>query len=49
MEPLNGRAEQISAMTAAVMNMKIIEMMYDDLWGGSVRLLQKSENQLLTI
>ena len=31
MEPLNGRAEQISAMTAAVMNMKIIEMMYDDL------------------
>ena len=32
MEPLRGRAEQISARTAAVMNMKIIEMMYDDLY-----------------
>ena len=31
MEPLRGSAEQISAKTAAVMNMKTIEMMYEDL------------------
>ena len=30
-DPLSGRAEQISASTIAVMNMKIIEMMYEDL------------------
>jgi hypothetical protein len=31
MDPLRGRAEQISAKTAAVMTMKTMVIMYDDL------------------
>lgn len=38
MEPLSGRAEQISAKTAAVIHMKIMEMIYDDLDVISVNL-----------
>lgn len=38
MDPLRGKAEQISARTAAVMTMKMKEMMYEDLkWvGGTI-------------
>jgi hypothetical protein len=32
MEPLRGKAEQISASTPAVINMKKMVMIYDDLY-----------------
>ena len=48
MEPLRGSAEQISAMTAAVMNMKTIEMMYEDLMNVSSP-SQQDENFVVTI